>query len=251
MKKFLELIRIIKQQGGLYHFDGEKITQGLYPQNLVLNFIDQIQPFVLPKFNNGELIEYSSDQFGEEDYAQPFPAMSIEVMDSYSAITNSRFPSPLYLHCIVLFDKVPGVESENVMVLLVQFDLDSGKMAFIFPYEEFKSMAALLLKVINSNESLVGVEKTSQPINIAPSGERKKYANIKKVIYILPKGKKRDHLATRQIEWTHRWWTRGHWRMVTGMGKNREGLYCESGRTWVVEYQKGEGELVNKVRIVK
>lgn len=53
-----------------------------------------------------------------------------------------------------------------------------------------------------------------------------------------------------KIEWKHSWKVLGHWRKNRSLGKNREGLYCENGRTWVKPCVKGNGDLIEKLRIL-
>lgn len=46
---------------------------------------------------------------------------------------------------------------------------------------------------------------------------------------------------------------RGHWRKINSesIGKDREGLRCVHGYTWISEYKKGADEPVSSLRIVK
>jgi hypothetical protein len=53
------------------------------------------------------------------------------------------------------------------------------------------------------------------------------------------------------IDWRHSWEVIGHWRKISSIGKNREGEYCEIGRTWVNPSVRGEGELIQKIRVIK
>lgn len=57
----------------------------------------------------------------------------------------------------------------------------------------------------------------------------------------------------KNIEWSHSWIVRGHWRYKEGLvGKDRNGERNQEGRTWVIESQKQNHlELKNKIRIVK
>ena len=66
----------------------------------------------------------------------------------------------------------------------------------------------------------------------------------KKTYNIQPLGK---------LEYSHAFKVRGHWRKIDekSIGKDRNGDYKIEGFTWVTDYVKGEGELVNRVRIVK
>jgi hypothetical protein len=79
---------------------------------------------------------------------------------------------------------------------------------------------------------------------------------IRKLVHILPKNATDsdkqivENLAA-TIDWTHRWQVRGHWRRVTGIGKNRAGEYVVSGYTYVSEYEKGpeDAPLIKKTRL--
>lgn len=53
------------------------------------------------------------------------------------------------------------------------------------------------------------------------------------------------------IEWSHRWTVRGHWRKVAGIGKDREGKYTQSAFTWVLPHEKGRDDqkAIQKTRI--
>lgn len=55
------------------------------------------------------------------------------------------------------------------------------------------------------------------------------------------------------LEYSHAFKVRGHWRKIDNksIGKDRHGNYRINGYTWVVDYVKGQGELVNRVRIVR
>lgn len=52
------------------------------------------------------------------------------------------------------------------------------------------------------------------------------------------------------IDWSHKWQVRGHWRKVSGIGKDRDGEYGISGYTWITPCVKGRGELVRKIRLI-
>lgn len=75
---------------------------------------------------------------------------------------------------------------------------------------------------------------------------------INQIVYIRPKHSSAS-LMDREIEWTHKFEVRGHWRKIsaTTIGKDRSGAYKLKGCTWVNEYIKGEGKLVIKTRALK
>lgn len=84
-------------------------------------------------------------------------------------------------------------------------------------------------------------------------GGKKEHFRISKVVYVSPKKSVStvESSTSRQIDWSHRWTVRGHWRKVAAIGKDREGLPI-SGHTWVRPHEKGpeNAPLVPKVRVV-
>lgn len=46
---------------------------------------------------------------------------------------------------------------------------------------------------------------------------------------------------------------RGHWRTINSnsLGKDRNGEYKVKGHTWVIDYIKGQGEVIHKLRVIK
>jgi hypothetical protein len=53
----------------------------------------------------------------------------------------------------------------------------------------------------------------------------------------------------RDVDWSHQWEIRGHWRVCETIGKDRDGIYQVEGYTWVKNHIKGKGILVKKARI--
>lgn len=60
-----------------------------------------------------------------------------------------------------------------------------------------------------------------------------------------------DRKLGEPLDWKHSWQVIGHWRNISGIGKDRDGYYNQTGRTWVIPCVKGEGELIKKVRAIK
>ena len=77
------------------------------------------------------------------------------------------------------------------------------------------------------------------------------------IYYILDKKdyeKKNYHIKPiGKLEYSHAFKVRGHWRRIDekSIGKDRNGNYKIEGFTWVIDHIRGQGELVNRVRIVK
>jgi len=72
----------------------------------------------------------------------------------------------------------------------------------------------------------------------------------------------RKPMNRKEVVWSHSWEVSGHWRLFYNdkvnkreidfdkKGKNRKGLYVESGRTWVLPHVKGKGELKVKTKVM-
>lgn len=53
-----------------------------------------------------------------------------------------------------------------------------------------------------------------------------------------------------EIVWKHSWSVMGHWRSCRSIGKNRDGVRCVIGKTWVNPSVKGNGPFIEKTRVV-
>lgn len=85
-------------------------------------------------------------------------------------------------------------------------------------------------------------------------GEKKKY-RINKIVFVVPK-KHRELVEAkypRQVDWSHRFKVRGHWRSLLGrIGKDREGNPIKDW-TWVRDYIKGpeNAPLIKKTIVIR
>ena len=99
----------------------------------------------------------------------------------------------------------------------------------------------------------IGTVKTNERIKFRHEG-KKILHKIKTVVHIFPKSVKAREEAEKlyRIEWSHRFAVRGHWRSISGIGKDRAGAYCMKGFTWVVDHVKGPEDkpFIDKTRIV-
>lgn len=76
---------------------------------------------------------------------------------------------------------------------------------------------------------------------------------INKIVHIRPKKptkQQKEYFESRKIDWSHSWEVRGHWRKCSTIGRDRQGNYCVSGMTWVRPFVKGNGELIEKIRVI-
>jgi len=102
-----------------------------------------------------------------------------------------------------------------------------------------------------------GVENTRRVIKIG-TGSGKQLKRIRRIIHIKPKRKRdclEDPCSTRTVDFSHRFVRRGHYRDLGDgrIGKNRDGVYCVEGETWVNDSKPIGPEnkpLIKKVRFV-
>lgn len=100
------------------------------------------------------------------------------------------------------------------------------------------------------------VEYGSENVNYrfrVGKGKNRQASKIKSVVHVRLKRKiHNNYLPGRDVDWSHRWEVRGHWRRIQGIGKDREGNYNIKGFTWVSAHEKGpeEKDLVRKIRLV-
>lgn len=95
--------------------------------------------------------------------------------------------------------------------------------------------------------------ETLRPLKIKKKGLMPEM--VKKIIVISGRSASRSTLTVdgMPIDWRHQWRVRGHWRKIEPkmLGKNREGDYVVVGNTWVKDFVKGSGPLIEKTRILK
>jgi hypothetical protein len=137
-------------------------------------------------------------------------------------------------------------------------DIDSNNTAanwkVVFATTEdshpFGAIVNKLLSLINT--SAMGIETSRQTIKIG-RGPEKRIHRIHRVIHVAPKSYiKSNPESRRNIDWTHRFEVRGHWRKVDTIGKDREENYTVNGYTWVKHHTRGPDDLplIKKLRVV-
>lgn len=94
---------------------------------------------------------------------------------------------------------------------------------------------------------------TSRPVKAVYRGSEVPVTRQKNFIIVSPDKKSSQVIGMRNVDWSHRWSVRGHWRNILGrIGKDRDGEPV-ADFTWVSDYVKGPEHLeyVKKARIVK
>lgn len=141
--------------------------------------------------------------------------------------------------------------------------------------DDYSKMKTLTIEIIEHSliEAIIRVQKTFEKLSkheiIVDKNEkmkpeyyrfndkRKKTIKVtnRPIYYVLEKNdyeNRNYHIRPLgKTEHSHAFKVRGHWRKIDGVGKDRNGNYRIEGFTWVVDYVKGQGELVNRVRIVR
>lgn len=107
------------------------------------------------------------------------------------------------------------------------------------------------------NGGQLAVEETEAVLHIprVDRPSKSKPHHIRSIVRITSKARKsylKPITAGGTISWSHRWESRGHWRRVPTVGKDRAGEYCVKGFTWVSQSIKGpeDAPLVVKTRVV-
>lgn len=225
MIKFRKLIEQAKTQGAIAG-DGASISFKEFKE-----LLNNSQSFVIEPSG-----DETKDLEEKNEYELPFARCSFEMSgDTLLSVHESG----ACIECAFFTDEL------NFFLGL----LNNEPLVF-FSKNDFHFRNAMA-EIVNAKNIVVGKDKVG-PRGFSFGSSR--YFSFKPVIYIA----RTKHLELapqkvnrQKIDWSHRFWVRGHYRKIEGVGKNRDGEYCLTGKTWVREHEKGEGELIDKVRIIK
>lgn len=205
-----------------------------------------------------EIEDKSSDM---KDLYLPFRFCSFELTDTF---TSQDKMDECY-GGVLLYENDDLSIDEIVITLKQQMNVDHRNLNNSFiplrvghsrydNYQHFKSVAILstaYLRMLNKSEYFQSETKkqfTSKRNSLCPEF-------VKRLIVISSKksSKSLEETVGEKIKWKHQWRVRGHWRKIANdsIGRDREGDYCIVGRTWVSDFIKGEGPLIEKIRLVK
>jgi hypothetical protein len=168
----------------------------------------------------------------------PFPVISVEILDGDIIVDNHK--------CVVAAEVSPN----HWKYWWYCKNIEGGYCVSVICEDlHIKIFWSLIDRI---NHQSVGTEQVRQRVKIG-TGKDKKILTIRQITYVYPKQQERPTHAPsgREINWSHRWFVRGHWRKANGLGKNREGVYCVAEWTWVKEHIKGTGDLIKKAHVVK
>lgn len=124
-------------------------------------------------------------------------------------------------------------------------------------YYEAKEWVRKACAVLNKESTEIGQDKILMEVTKTGrfSGNTKvRMANVPITIVVPRQVSRRTYVGSKQLDFSHRFEVRGHWRKTTGvLGKNREGEYVVQGYTWVKAHIKGPEDkpVIKKTRIIK
>ncbi len=214
-----------------------------------------------------------------DEVAWPFPVMCFEVDGADSYIAESE--DGMKILCILVNSRdrtfwVLSAKDHNVVVEDVEMTLthlENNIVSFDFNHDHDKNctrgvcpdrlsyqlagICTSLLDVL-SEETVWKQPTGGKCVSYQKPGNKKKKVRIPKpFVYIVGRkpssGNSGGSHEPTEMEWTHQWRVRGHWRARNGIGKDRMGRYNQGGRTWISDHVRGPEDkpLVEKRRIVR
>lgn len=257
MKYFRELVETIQR-------DGVFVTT---PDNgWRLCPISELKTYQLPELveqNNVFVFYKSTDETIQNEFSKdlsiekgvsisdaPFKVFSIEMesgpLPSQSVLVDESVKLGFKPYCILCEEIKP-----NKFRFITLIKDKDGKYPTIIPSTSEKNTVNYFLSLLKTQQT--GLESVRLKLKIG-KGSQKRFHTINHVIHICPKKDVSNYAkGTKHIDWTHRFSVRGHWRKQNGLGKDRQGIYCIDGFTWVTEHVRGPEHLplVKKTRLVK
>lgn len=253
MKQFLRMIELVKTSGILYLDSGKEPIPRVDPSHF-WEVAEICQPFVFTIEGETKVPPEIIDEAGNTLYKTfdaPFPVFSIEILNgdvTVPSFMDAFEDRQFYTHCILVWEIEPRRYAYYVLGTV-----DTGGRVKTFVYQTRTLDALVEAFVDRINSQACGTEKVRERVKIG-TGKTKKIHTIRQIVHVRPKSKRpeRTEESGREIDWSHRWWRRGHWRQTAKLGKNREGVYCVEGFTWVSEHEVGPDDkpLIRKTRIV-
>ncbi len=202
----------------------------------------------------GDLFESESGSV----LACPYPKFSIEVEGSAMVTAPAGdAPHPVGISCIHCTEIAPD---DYILVILTE-NLDEGTSKVVQltkhhsdielkAYESIIPIVNDFLNRLNINKS--GIVKATGHQKYRYQGRRLDY-RPNSIVYV--GDSRKSNLARKTesgepIDWDMSWRVRAHWRRLhnpEGVGIGRRGLRDVVGFTWVSNYRKGDGGLLEKV----
>lgn len=266
MKYFLEMIEQVKRQTSIAvpSLNPSEDRRSMiasptqyYKTDMFFHFAEHCIPFVFSP-SGKETSEIPEDEYSGVSLDAPFKIFSVEILGGHITVPDvkegvvsmlesgdtSWLKEQVYIDCIMVVETKP-----KDFMCFALFNVNGQRNVAVTPLEPIVHQLLKRLK-----REATGVEHVRERIKIG-SGKDKRIATFRRIVHVKPKKLLLEGIVgsgSRSIDWTHRWAVRGHWRSITGLGKDREGTYCVANMTWVSEHEKGpeDSPLVTKTRLV-
>jgi len=223
----------------------------------LLDCVEDIRPFVFlsdPTTPMASVSPFDPDTELTEEIDLPFEICSFEDENWLKSLTltphlEEKDSDILKISCIVIKELAP--KSYEIYI----YDATKGTCTGISKKDLYydtilRFVQATFIHRLGTDN--IGTANTKERIKYKNKGV-KKVKVIKRIVYVTQGNIKTSvHGVSVDWEYSHRWEVRGHWRIIKGMGKNRNGDYCVPGHTWVSAFVKGDETkpLVRKTRVV-
>lgn len=211
---------------------------------------------------------------GYPDIVLPFANCFIKIYekDQRSTIYVQEYsPTELFGHMQLYvnsttFDIPFLLDQENKTLEIMagckhRLDLEYDLMTITQGTMDNRSIVGIIFSTLyhfnRLNTKKVLVDHLTKPEYYAFKNKPTVKINNRPIYYVLDKEvyeKKQYKInVVSKLELSHSFRVRGHWRKIkdTSFGKDRNGEYKIKGHTWVIDYIKGQGELVHKVRVIQ
>jgi hypothetical protein len=244
-----------------------KTVDGYYPiseedKKFFFEIIKNIKPLMFKMVEGLANSQVDKETLGGElPIDIPFQTFSLEPADDWHSLYTVRDNNSMEnMQMIVVHE-----ESPTRLITFASYN----KLRNDGSFEEYVKKSIL---TFTDDDKPSNVDSVYAPISIYLAKLNNRTANFKftartkcrfngkketikikaNAIYIDPSKRCSDtQFFNQNIEWSHSWEVRGHWRSFKGTGKNRQGEKNVDGWTWVKPHKKGDGELLQKNRVVK
>jgi hypothetical protein len=146
---------------------------------------------------------------------------------------------------------------KNGKSLKDEYEICVGMINMAMPHKNPSSEYAIIQAFLQpfSMAYSMGTQRANVHIKLRRNGKNEHH-KIRHIVHIVAKTKgSREALeSTMNIDWSHRWAVRGHWRELPEgkLGKDRSGEYVVRGFTWVEDHVKGPEDkpYIEKTRVI-
>ena len=221
---FMELAK-----GGLF-LNGRERKQAKFTESSQKKFLETV-PFIFLPNDVSEIDET------DEPLDLPYPTCFFEMLGKPINVTDTK--DGFNAKCVGIWINELSPKNYEVLSLFL-----TGR-DHVIVFDDTEEYQLFLLGAIRSllkrmSKEEVGFNNPRKFVK-AKIGSEKINHRINKIVYVCPKrmvDAARNH-SSREIDWSHQWSVRGHWRQILGkIGRDRDENPCV-GYTWVRPHVRG------------